>query len=216
MSGHHHRLLKALKKKFYLMAIGAIAIIAILLLFTDSSISGMITGISSQPMQINADLNNIPELTFDKRFETIELVIEDPSNVIKIGDGVLDVENGESEITLHGFSGKVSFTTETVSLDGKANKVLVNGVGIKKDAFSIKIATDKAKFKQLILPDLKINTLTYQATGEITLSEGKGSFNIEDDTISMKNFRGDVSIEGQAELTGTVSELTVTGIIIHK
>jgi hypothetical protein len=209
--------LKALKKYIYFIGFGAIAAIVAILFLADGNISGSIVDVpTAQPIHISAELNNIPELQFNRYFETIQLTLADPTNVVRLGNGLLDVENGESEITLQGFSGNIYLGTNTVTINGEADKVLVNNVGIKKDTHSIRISTENAKFEEIALTDLNIASISSQASGELTIADGKGSFDLSEDPITIRNFNGDLNIEEEIELTGTVSEINVGGILIHK
>jgi len=218
MSGHKH--LKAHKKHFFLITLVAILIVLALMFFTDTKLgdlSELSSGTATQPMKIRATLDSLPELEFERRFETIEFTLaSDENNIVRIGEGVLDVEGGQPAVTLQEFTGKVYLAGDALTLDGKVNKVLANGVGIKKDSFSIKVLAENVKFETLTLPELEIGYMPYQATGTLEIEDGKGTFNLADDTIAMEDFYGTIDIDEDVVLSGTVSRISVSDITVRK
>jgi len=216
MTTHHHGRLR--KHKHSILTVAAIiALIGLFLLSKTGEVGGISLPTSvGQPLQIDAELQSLPELEFNRKFDAIEFILGDTIGVVNIGDGILDAQEG-SKITLEDYSGKFSFTSKTLVLDGKASKILVNDVGIKKGLLPVKISTEGLEFEELTIPGLDLNDISYKATGELKVDGGKGEFELNEDTLALKNFAGDLSIEDEEiNLVGKVSELAISDITIRK
>jgi hypothetical protein len=181
--------------------------------FTGSVIKGDLT--QNNSLNFYANLNT-PSLELDGEFDEIVLSGQS-SGFLYAGDQKFDLnEIQDSYIVLEGFDGDIVFDGDKIStLKGKIETILVNGVYVSsQDGKAMKVEQkDDFFYDSLeISKGVSIKELSYVATGDVALENGKNSFNLQGDAIVMNNYRGSLKInKGKTVFSGRLTEFMIDG-----
>ena len=173
------------------------------------------------PVSLLADLNAPNQvIALDSGIGSIELVVSRgiPGNFLHVGKQKVNLgDSKDSEIIINGFSGKISFDGRSILyLNGKASEVIVNGVKTTPQAGeSMKVSIDEDfAYSYLKMQQVFIDRLSYVASGEIKINEGKAGIELDKEEFTLTGFLGNLEMKkGKLGLDGMSERVSVTGIL---
>lgn len=163
-------------------------------------------------MYFSADLG-VPEFTLNDNFPKIKIVSSSESTLFA-GDQQYTLSEG-TEIVFEDFSGKLYFNEHVISvISGSVSRMVVNGLPVSsKNNRKIKVGLNsEVSYNSIEFGEgtalTKINFIT---SGKIDFDEAN-SITLKDETFSMNNFLGEVSIfEKRMNLKGYTDGIDLIG-----
>src|SRR3989344_58234 len=173
------------------------------------------------PVSLLADLSAPNQaIAVDGGIGSMEMIVSRgiPGNFLHVGKQKVNLgDSKDSEIIINGFSGKISFDGRSVLyLNGKASEVIVNGVKtIPQAGESMKVSIDEDfAYSYLKMQQVFIDRLSYVASGEIKINEGKAGIELDKEEFTLTGFLGNLEMKkGKLGLDGMSERVSVTGIL---
>jgi hypothetical protein len=169
-------------------------------------------------INIKAELTSSPKQELNSKADMKRLVInsEQAKGTFYAGEEKFELSNLNSfEIIIVGYYGKISFDSEKIlRLDGEAEMVSINGLtttprsGNKMD---VSIG-DSFNYNILEIENLFLEPFSYKTSGTVVLNNGKSSFSLDEEIISLGEFQG--SLKKNADeflLQGYTKEINIQG-----
>ncbi len=135
----------------------------------------------------------------------------------------LDIENKKFElkedkttsIIIDDFQGTLNFTPEKIiQLEGTATNIFINGNSFTKDQNSRLKLSSKQSFnhRYLKLSGVYLDSLSYKTSGNLKLGQNKIDINLENETIDIQEFQGDLEIKPNLlKISGQAKQSKVLG-----
>lgn len=165
---------------------------------------------------IDLHFDKVPKISESTRFDALGLTFSDlsSSGSFKINNNKLELNNveGEVQLDISNFAGKVVFDDQIFSLSGKAKRIEINHLAFSSDN-GIDVSFENIPYQQFSLQQIEL--------GKISLPAGSGSFNsgeklnydINNEDVTLYYFSGDLSYGGQnlteLSLNGDVSKVEI-------
>lgn len=217
------------KKHFYFKIFIGFAFILILLFIiatsfpgvfpvTGSILTGFVTqgnsdGVLKEGIDMETSLT-IPDMTLDGNYETLELV-GSSSSFLKVGNQQFDLGDlSENYLTFKDFDGKISFDGRKIYVfEGKVSEVNLNGVSVTPTSETSKVEiTGNFNYKSFEIGNgVFINKLSYQTSGTVSLNNDKNIFNLNNENITITDFRGSLLADDKFNLNGDIQSLSISG-----
>ena len=189
-----------------------------ILTWTGSAVKGNGSVATSDGIKINAQLTT-PPLKLDDSFERV--VLGGNLSSIYVGDQNFALSGLRNNyVVVKNYTGKIYFDSNGISeLDGKADEVDVNGVPVSLDSGKkIKVYFDGVSdYDSLEIDDVYISKLSYTASGKITLNDGKNIFEVNNESVSISRFSGNIkgdknefNFDGYAEKVGVSGDTDIS------
>lgn len=206
---------KSLGKNFIIFLV-FILIVGIILLTTFGdkiSISGRAGGPinENESVSFSSELET-PNIKLEGEYPEITIIGFEGSS-LKVGGNEFFLEESENTIIITDFSGEINFNEESIYfLEGKASKIIINGLPIEKKRKQIKISVEEGMYYHSILFKEKvyIKEINDRLSGKIYF--GEEIMNLKDEYLKISDFFGRVYAEsGETELEGTALKIGITG-----
>lgn len=183
--------------------------------FTGKSILGEKNSSLEKGLEMEASLT-VPDLSLNSEFEEVSF-IGMSNSLIRIGDLDLDY-GGKTKVILRDFDGKIEFDEDKIFvLKGKAGEVIVNGELLSSREKDTKIELESVLFYTDlgIREGVFIRKLEYFTSGRVELGKNK-IFNLDNESLSIKNFYGSVfssksGINTDFEMEGYIDSMEISG-----
>ena len=196
--------------------IGILAFLVVTSFYDEISLTGsFISNVNpNSTTKFYAELTS-PSLDIKGNFEKIELKGSSDS-FFYVGDQKFLLNSKNNYIVLNNYTGEMAFDSESISiLDGKAASVAVNGIVVEpNEKDTLKISFDKS-FDYSFLSiekNILVEKIFYSSSGIIKINGGKNVFNIEEESINVKNFVGGLKIENNKfKLNGSIESMEILG-----
>jgi len=215
-------------KGFYIFLMTAVVgIILILLLINDEGefiLTGSSIGIEGEEDEaekvlgkseigLKLSFDTVPEVREKIKLESVELVFEDLSSKINVNEEELELKNLDVvNMDIDGFDGEIDFNEISISLKGKAEKVMVNGIEISSKGKTMKISFNSLVYESLKLSEMELSSIEFgEGKGELLVEE-RMNYNLENEEVEVNGFEGDLSV-GLDEESLVVLEGTVSGFL---
>lgn len=164
-----------------------------------SSPTRFFVGAAPEEERIDFDVNltkvgAVVALDFKEPLGRLALNYEDETAVLRVAQMRLTSDK-EIDVGADDFKGKVSVTNKVLELAGTSPLLEINSQEFSDG--EIKISTINMSFESLELKDVpKVSFELSNVTGELTWDEGKGSYNLKNEKLGLRNFEGDMTFEG--------------------
>jgi len=186
--------------------------------FYPNSVSKSITGNAMQDLkiensvEITAELNAPDKLETTGLIEKVEIKIKDPSE-LSIGKEVIELSSSTS-IIIDNYQGDLFTESNTITrLNGKTNKIFINGLPLTAQN-NTKISISPTGFDYLKLNNIQLNSLSYSASGKVSLNNKKITVNLNNEEINIDKFVGNLEIKkGSLNLKGYIDKANIQKII---
>ncbi len=200
------------KKRTKLIVFGIFLIILLVLIFSATNDGGKMTGnVIVNGFKINTALN-IPKLELNGKFNEIQF--EGGSDSLGVSGEKFDLSGSQNNfIIIKEYNGKINFDSDVLALNGKAQKISINGVPLLPHSTdSLNIILDNFNYRYLKINDgVFIDRIEYNATGDIDV-EGSTNLKLDNDFIILENFLGELNIENKKiNLKGDVERINTRG-----
>jgi hypothetical protein len=183
--------------------------------FSGFSLTGNVTDSEGEgKIKIDAELT-IPEAVLNGNFERVEVLLSGDSN-FHVGSEKFYLGNSNSNhLIITNYSGKISVNRETLEVRGNSPSLTVNGIRTSPSSkVTTNVRTEKeTNYNFLSINDgVKINKLTYTASGNARINDGQSVFNFNDEKITINGFEGSIKIENnKIRLQGYVERFEISG-----
>jgi hypothetical protein len=178
--------------------------------FSGNVISGSVV---SEGIPFSAELN-IPSLELKGDFRYVQFFGNADSS-LQIGDSEFEVDDKINRVILNNYSGKIYFDdTEVSEIDGKTRSASVNGVLVSNPSDKkVGVSSNSFEYSFLKVQDsVFIKKLEYNASGFVSLNNGKNIFKFDDGILSLENFVGDIVVSSnKISFDGFVKRFEVLG-----
>ena len=189
---------------------------------TGRSITGNVIGVDSEGSLEGIELQSrvsVPEVfEIDSQVDEVELRIKGSGNLY-VGKQKFGLSELKSitDLVLKDFDGEIVFNKDQIlSLEGKALKIFINNVPIDSESNSkMKIRFDKSQvYNYMKLNNFYLNSLSYNATGEVRLNNDKVVINLKDEDFEIKKFQGDLVVSQKMLIfDGIARSSSVQGVV---
>ncbi len=215
MSEHEHSAGGVLRKNiFFILATLTILAIVGYAIVTSQSTNWETSSAPSASIPASLVLTSSPSLSFaNVNFPELSLKFSSPSGLI-IQDSALDT-TATADVTMKNYKGKLLTDGKTLTLDGTAENIYVNNVGLKNEEKRVSVKTEKASFDSLVIPVTQLTSVEYRTSGDIKLSNGRLSFTISDEPLTVKNYQGSLVIDSSFTLNGSLGSISIPGVTIQ-
>jgi hypothetical protein len=179
--------------------------------------TGFFTAVTggAKPTNISFAANLAPvDLTFTAPATTMVIKYAGPGAQFVVGSEKLDLsQQPQVEMSIEGWSGKVSISnTNTLTLDGTATKLTVNGISILPSSDRQRIAVTGLSFTSFKVTGLSLGGLKLPAaSGFVDIGNGKTTFKADGEPLEFGNFNGELLVEPTLKLSGTTDRLLLAG-----
>lgn len=207
------------KNKFLLMGFFLVLIIILYTTFLGTpqilgnTIFGGNESTTLSKIKISADLT-IPEISTKGDFSEI-IISAQPSSFFYIADQEIETSTTKkSLILIKGYNGKFDLDRNSLSINGKAEKIFTEDIPISsksRDYVNIEFG-DGFDYSTLeIKNDFSFKSLEYTTSGTIDVEQGT-TLSLTNDKVRLEGFIGTIKVsEGRMILNGELSKLTVEG-----
>jgi hypothetical protein len=170
--------------------------------------------ISDKNIRFESELT-IPELSFDGKFEKIEMS-GSSNSFLYVGGQKFELGKIRNNFfVFKNFDGEISFDGEKITeFKGKVSDVTINGVLVTPVKNTTKISLEEGFNYQFleINNGVSIKEITYITSGLIKLNNGEQVFNINNNEITIKDFYGNIIIDKEKfNADGYIGELSIVG-----
>ena len=157
----------------------------------------------------------VPELSLKGEFEKIELS-GSSNSFLYFGNQKFELGKiNNNFFVFKNFKGMISFDEEKITgFDGKVSEVTINGILVEPIKETAKVGFGELfNYKSLeITREVSIEKLTYMTSGLVKLNNGGEIFNLNNDEITIENFRGNLIIDkGKFNAKGEIKKLSIIG-----
>lgn len=187
--------------------------------FTGSVISGsseIISGTSAEKMIDFSAKTTIPELALSGSFEKVE-IRGGSDSYLQVGDQKFYLGDSKNNyMVFRNYNGEISFDSGKISkLTGKAEELTINGIIVTpqtKETSKINLQAPITYNMLAMINEVLIKKATYTTTGTINVGNGKNAIYIDEEQVSITNFRGNLEVvNGKLSLSGKIQGLDVSG-----
>lgn len=170
--------------------------------------------ISEKGIRFESELT-IPELSFDGKFEKVEMS-GSSNSFLYVGGQKFELGKIRNNFfVFKNFDGKISFDGGKITeLKGKVSDVTINGVLVTPVKNTTKVSFEEDFNYQFleITNEVSIDEITYVTSGLIKLNNGEQVFNIDNNEITIKDFYGNIIIDKEKfNADGHIDELNILG-----
>ena len=164
--------------------------------------------------------DNIPKIQKEAKVKEMLLKFEGlTTSTIRVDDDKLELNNlDEVSLSLDEFKGDMEFDSSSLSLNGIANKIEVNGVAFSSEK-NIKISFENLEYQHLEIGELELENLRFETgNGDLKVQE-KLDYNINQEEVKLYYFKGKVSIynnfNNTINLEGDAKGISVSGDLLN-
>ncbi len=163
---------------------------------------------------IIADLNHPGNLSLSGIINSIAVEAEEGS-IISIGGNNANLSGMEEiAVDINGFKGDLFFgDSEIFVLEGFSDKVSINGMTFNNVDIGIR---DSFSYDLLGLEGFSLDSLNYNATGQLSIEDGKTTTNLNHENFELEGFFGNLVIDEKFRLDGNFDSLKTEDIFIEK
>ena len=169
--------------------------------------------INKDALSITAELIPPETLDINSKISKISLRTRGPA-IFNIGKQKFELSKSTS-IIINDFQGTLSLDSKNIfKLNGKTSKVFVDGNPITPSSEStMQISSEQESgYAYLELKGVYIKSLAYTTSGIIKLNKEKIKINLDNETINIQKFSGDLEIKSDLfKLNGHAQESNVLG-----
>jgi|GEM_PF-3979805 len=181
--------------------------------FSTSGVSGFFaaaTGGSAKNFTVDAVIDTV-SMAFDTKADSITVELPSPSKMT-VGGSLLDLSSRPMVIIeLRGWSGRIT-ENGTLSLDGMADEITVDGIVFTSAGKSSTLTIDGAAFNNLNVRGIALNSLVFpEANGYVYVNGGKTTVNVDKEPLELTSFSGDITIDTSLRLSGIARAVSVSG-----
>ena len=180
---------------------------------TGDTISSSTLGDSLNGIKINTEIE-VPNISVNGKFSNVEMSGKSES-LFKVGSQTLSLNDlNNNFISIANFDGGISFDKKEInSLIGKVSEVTMNGATITPSKQTTISFNKPFNYNSLKISNtVSIGKISYPTSGTIFLNDGKESFTLDNETLMLKNFRGNVSVNnGKFIMNGYIDEISIIG-----
>ncbi len=174
----------------------------------------------NNPLSLILTFNQIPSIKKEVSVDEISLEFTDLTTKIKINDDRIELNNIEEVgLDIKEFSGTIIFNKESLSLDGLAKRIAVNGVTLSSSKEDLKISFDDLVYTYLDLTEVEMEELELPAGNGNLEMEEKLSYVLEDESLKLGSFKGDMILSREDEIVlgmeGLANGLTLRGSLLN-
>jgi len=154
----------------------------------------------------------LKNIEFTAPSETLTLELYSQDNFLIIGNQKIDLET-YTIVELENFNGKVAVNDVLLTVDGNADKIYVNGVGISGQDGSTHFSLNSADYNMAIAEEIVLPSRRYdKSNGEVYVDNGNSYFQINDELLELGTFKGKIEItETNFFLDGIVDKILIDG-----
>ncbi|HLD00732.1 MAG TPA: hypothetical protein VJC39_03225 [Candidatus Nanoarchaeia archaeon] len=187
----------------------------------NSSLTNLVKprGVDFTEVPFNLIFNRIPLNDQDVQETNLEIQSLDLETKIKVNDDQLQLNNvGEVNLKLKGFTGRLKFDADTVTINGITAVFEVNGL-VFSSSKGLDIEFEELGYNSLNSDNLALKEIRLEK-GDGTLKvEEKLSYSLEQEILTVKNFQGNVNLtSGSSQSSifeGKIDGLTVSGTSLN-
>jgi len=203
------------KRRWLWMLVGTFLFIFLFLFYTSfvnpdfgQPITGnAIKGDISSGVSVQVDLNAPDSFKASGRMDKIDMKV---NGAFYVDDKLYDLDS--ASIVIDNFDGEVSFDDKNVVVEGKTNKIFIEGIPISG---KIEVNFDN-RYSYLKLGNFYLSSFSYEASGIVRLQNDKVAVNLDDEIFKVKKFNGDLEKRGKRfKLSGFAQEASA-GLITVK
>jgi len=200
------------KHRWMLMLVGTFLFIFLFIFYTSfvnpnfgKTITGnVISDNAASGVSVNANLNPPENFLVDSKIDKIDMKVKGAFSV----DGkIYDISS--ASVVIDNFDGKVSFTDEKLIVDGKTNKIFIEGIPISG---KIEVNFDN-KYSYLKLSNFYMSSFGYPASGIVRLQDDRVAVNLKSEAFRVKKFNGDLEKRGKIFRLDGFAEEAQAGLI---
>lgn len=179
---------------FLFITFSAILLFLIYSSFYPNKLSKTLTGDVVSPIEdsikIYSEITPPEKLAINGKIDKIELKIK--SSTLSIGKQKIELPD-KTSLVINNYTGKLSFSSSILELDGKTSKIFIDGLPIQSERPTT-IHLEKTEFTYLQLKGFYLNSLSYITSGKIRLGEEKIIVNLNKEKIKIEDVHGDLEI----------------------
>jgi len=173
-------------------------------------------------VDIQLIFSKIPKIQKEARVKNMILKFDGlTTSTIRVDDDKLELNNlNEVILSLDEFKGDMEFDSSSLSLNGVANKIEVNGVAFSSEK-EIQISFDNLEYQHLEVGELELENLRFE-TGDGSLKvEKKLDYTISQEEVKLYYFQGKMSINNNnnfnnsINLEGAAKGISVSGDLLN-
>ena len=163
--------------------------------------------------------DKVPKINTEAKIAVLTLSFNDPTTLININEDHLELNNlAEINLDIEGFLGELSLNDVSLSLDGTAKRIEVNGVALSSKE-EMDISFQNLKYNFLNIADVRLTNLNLPiGQGELKVAE-RLNYLLDNEAVSLNYFRGDLFLGEGANATfsldGTTKGLSVSGDVFN-
>ncbi|MBU0457071.1 MAG: hypothetical protein ABH824_05550 [Nanoarchaeota archaeon] len=184
--------------------------------FENQKSSGAINNIAS----LSLIFDKVPKVENEVKIGDIELRFDDLTTTITVNEDKLELNNlKEVSLIIEGFSGKVNFEGDDLSIAGKAKKIEVNDVVFSSEK-GIDISFKELNYNYLDISSIELDNLELErGNGKLTVGN-KLSYSLEEEGIKISYFKGTIEINKDSKLSllnldGDARGVSISGNILN-
>lgn len=154
----------------------------------------------------------LKDIEFSAPIEKLTLQLYSQQNEILIGDQKIDLSS-QSIVELENFNGKITIKNNKLSVNGKAEKVMVNDVSMKHKTGMIKFLADGINYQIVSAEKIILSPTRYEkAEGYAYINNDKFYVQFNNEPLELGAFKGTLELtESEIALNGIVDKIFVDG-----
>ncbi|MEN9626028.1 MAG: hypothetical protein RL557_356 [archaeon] len=160
---------------------------------------------------IRAELSAPDKLALNSPIKKISLKIKEPSQ-IAVGDQIMKL-NKDANLIINNFEG--TFTVDRkISLQGSFSQMFINGMPLQGKSGLVGIEGSDIEYNYIALEGVSIDQLSYDATGSISVNNGKIVVHLEKENFLIRKLQGTIEItKNVLKIRGTSADFRVEDFI---
>ncbi|MBI2151731.1 hypothetical protein HYU21_03345 [Candidatus Woesearchaeota archaeon] len=143
--------------------------------------------------------DKIPTVNKDSKIEELKVRLKNENTKIKVNDNQLELNTFETiDLNLEGFTGRLSFDSNTISLNGNARHLDVNGISFSSSP-KLTLQFGNTPYDYLFVDEIQLKQIDFvNGNGLLNLGE-KVTYNFEQEGLTIHYFNGKLELDRQAE-----------------
>lgn len=143
--------------------------------------------------------DKIPTVNKDAKIEELKVRLKNENTRIKVNDNQLELNTFETiDLNLEGFTGRLSFDSNTISLTGNARHLDVNGISFSSSP-KLTLQFSNTPYDYLFVDEIQLKQIDFvNGNGLLNLGD-KVTYNFEQEGLTIYYFNGKLELDRQAE-----------------